>query len=127
MMKNKQRAFCRPSSNELEDDLNLVTPTGNPLGVNGEPPSVPAPPPPPNPPPQIVLPRQGMGCFAVGCLTVVVAGFIFLIGLMGSAVFLCLKAADTFTSTAPVDLRLVEPDRAQINAAEGSLDRVRAA
>jgi hypothetical protein len=68
-----------------------------------------------------------MGCFALGCLTFLVIGFLFLIGIAGCTWYLCRKAADTFTSTESVNLAIVQPDSAQIRAAEGSLSRVKTA
>ncbi len=68
-----------------------------------------------------------MGCFAKGCITVLIIGFIFTIGAIGSTWYLCRKAAVVLTSTEPVDLQLPPPDRAQIRAVEGSINRLKEA
>jgi hypothetical protein len=69
----------------------------------------------------------GMGCFAKGCLTLLVIGFILIGGVIGGTWYLCRKAADTLTSSEPVDLHLVPPDEAQVRAAERSVNRVETA
>ena len=68
-----------------------------------------------------------MGCFAVGCITILVVGFVFIVGAAGTAWYVFTKAADVLTTTEPADLKLVPPDRAQVRAAEGSLSRLKSA
>lgn len=68
-----------------------------------------------------------MGCFAVGCITILVVGFIFIVGAAGTAWYVCTKAAEVLTTTEPADLKLVPPDQAQVRAAEGSLSRLKSA
>ena len=68
-----------------------------------------------------------MGCFAKGCITLLIIGFLFTIGAIGGTLYLCFKAAAVLTSTEPVDLQLKPPDAAQIRAAEGSLNRLKQA
>lgn len=68
-----------------------------------------------------------MGCFAKGCITVLIIGFIFTIGAIGGTWYLCRKAAVVLTSTEPVDLQLTPPDPARVRAAEGSADRLKQA
>jgi hypothetical protein len=88
----------------------------------------PAPAPAPVPLRPVILPPQpGVGCFAKGCIVVLILGFIFTIGAIGSTWYLCRKAAVVLTSNQPVDLKLPPPDRAQIRAAEGSVDRLKQA
>jgi len=66
-----------------------------------------------------------MGCFGVGCITVLIAGFFFFLVVIGCAWYVCWEAADKLTSPQRVDLKVVRPDQAQIDAAEGSLTRLR--
>lgn len=68
-----------------------------------------------------------MGCFAAGCLVILILGFLFFAGMIGCTWYFCRKAADTYTSSQPTDLNLAQPDRAQIRAAEGSLARLKTA
>ena len=68
-----------------------------------------------------------MGCFAKGCLTLLIIGFILIAGVIGGTWYICRKAADTLTSSEPVDLRIVPPDEAQVRTAERSVTRVKTA
>jgi hypothetical protein len=68
-----------------------------------------------------------MGCFAKGCLALLIIGFILLGGVIGGTWYLCRKAADALTSSEPVDLRIVPPDEAQVRTAERSVTRVKTA
>jgi hypothetical protein len=96
--------------------------------VNGQPPPLPTPPPPaPVPPPPVQLPPQGMGCFAKGCLTVLIVGFIFIAGVIGSAWYLYVKMVDNLTSPATDDVHLEPPSASQFQTAENSMERLRKA
>jgi hypothetical protein len=100
--------------------------------VNGQPPPPLPPPPPPLPAPvlkrQVPPPRQGIGCFAAGCLTVLILGFIFFAGVIGSVWFVCHKIArSNLISNEPAEVRLEQPSDAQFRAAESSLTRVKSA
>jgi hypothetical protein len=77
------------------------------------------------PPP---LPRQkGAGCFAKGCLIIVIAGIV-LLGLGGiGAWFLYGKAIALFTASEPTDIRIEQPTDADLRAAEQQLNRLRQA
>ncbi|HMG04818.1 MAG TPA: hypothetical protein VK581_05110 [Chthoniobacterales bacterium] len=90
------------------------------------PPPLPPPPPPPQPvpPQQIILPPQGMGCFARGCLTVLVVGFLLIAGVIAGGWFILSKTINNLTSTAPADVRIEQPSEAQFQAAEKSLAQV---
>jgi hypothetical protein len=81
---------------------------------------MPTPPPPaPRPPPQVViLPRQGMGCFAKGCLTLLIVGFLFVAALLGGAWYFYNTTVANLTSSAPLDVRIEQPSEAQLQAAE---------
>jgi hypothetical protein len=68
-----------------------------------------------------------MGCFAKGCVTVIVVGLIFLAGLVGCSWYLYVKTINTLTSSAPADIRVEPPTDAQYQAADSSLTRLREA
>jgi hypothetical protein len=68
-----------------------------------------------------------MGCFAMGCLTLLIIGFLLLVGVIGGTWYVCRKAADTLTSSEPVDLGITPPDEAQVRNAERSVTRVKTA
>ncbi|PYJ90322.1 MAG: hypothetical protein DME70_00900, partial [Verrucomicrobia bacterium] len=96
--------------------------------MNGQPPSPPppaAPVPPIQPAPAYYPPpRSGMGCFAKGCLTVLVVGFLCL-ALVGVGGWIFYKKTFTnLTSTAPVDVQVETPTSAQIKTAEESRTRL---
>lgn len=74
------------------------------------------------------MPPQGIGCFAKGCLTVLILGFIFIAGVIGSVWFVCYKIATTnLISDAPAEVRLEQPTEEEFRAAENSLNRVKRA
>ena len=96
--------------------------------MNGQPPSPPppaAPVPPIQPAPAYYPPpRSGMGCFAKGCLTVLVVGFLCL-ALVGVGGWIFYKKTFTnLTSTAPVDVQVETSTSAQIKTAEESRTRL---
>ncbi|MFZ1220510.1 MAG: hypothetical protein WAO00_14545 [Chthoniobacterales bacterium] len=90
--------------------------------MNGQPPSSvpPIQPAPPYYPP----PRQGIGCFAKGCLTILILGFLFMAIVVGGGWYLYKKSLANLTSVVPADVRLETPTEAQIQAAEKSRDRM---
>lgn len=65
-----------------------------------------------------------MGCFAKGCLTVLIIGFlcIALVGIGGW--FFYKKTFDSLTSTAPVDVQVQKPTADQVKTAEDSAARL---
>ena len=65
-------------------------------------------------------PRSGMGCFAKGCLTVLVVGFLFcaVVGIGGW--FFYKKTFQNLTSTEPIDVQVQKPTAAQVETAEQS-------
>jgi len=65
-----------------------------------------------------------MGCFAKGCLTLVVVVFVLVAGIIGGAWFLYGKAINLFTSTQPVNVPVEQPTDAQFQAAEAKLARL---
>lgn len=68
-----------------------------------------------------------MGCFAIGCLTFLIIGFLLMVGVIGGTWYVCRKAADTLTSSEPVDLGITPPDEAQIRNAERAVTRIKTA
>jgi hypothetical protein len=68
-----------------------------------------------------------MGCFATGCLTVLIVGFIFLAGIIGGTWYLYVKTIDHLTSPAPVDIHLEPPSESQFQTAENSMARLKEA
>lgn len=65
-----------------------------------------------------------MGCFAKGCLTLVVAVFVLAAVAIGGAWFLYGKAINVFTSTQPVSVAVEQPTEAQFQSAQGKLARL---
>ena len=97
--------------------------------MNGQPPPPPPPPAapvPPNQPAPVYYPppRQGMGCFAKGCLTVLIVGFlcIAIVGIGGW--FFYKKTFNNLTSTAPIDVQVQKPTADQVKTAEDSAARL---
>jgi hypothetical protein len=81
-------------------------------------------PPPPPAAPTYYPPRQGMGCFAKGCLTVLILGFLFTAVIVGGGWYLYKKTFNNLTSPAPSDVRLEAPAQAVIQKAESSHARL---
>jgi hypothetical protein len=94
--------------------------------MNGQPP----PPPPPSVPPiqptpqYYPPPRSGMGCFAKGCLTVLVLGFLCLAVVGVGGWFFYKKTIANLTATSPTDIRVEAPTPEQIKSAEQSHARL---
>ena len=65
-----------------------------------------------------------MGCFAKGCLTVLVLGFLCLALVGVGGWFFYKKTVENLTSTAPADVRVEPPTPAQIRTAEESRTRL---
>jgi len=65
-----------------------------------------------------------MGCFAKGCLTVLIVGFLF-VAVVGIGGWLFYKKTfKNLTSTAPTDIRVETPSPAQVKTAEDSAARL---
>lgn len=88
--------------------------------MNGEPPPVPA-----RPPAQPA--PEGMGCFAKGCLTVLIVGFILIAAGIGGSWYFYVKMVDTLTSPAAADIQSEPPSESQFQAAEKSMARLKKA
>ena len=97
--------------------------------MNGQPPPPPASPAPPVPPIQPAPvsyppPRSGMGCFAKGCLTILIVGFL-CIAVVGIGGWIFYKKTFTnLTSTQPVDVEVQKPTVDQVKTAEESAARL---
>jgi len=76
------------------------------------------------PPPQQLPPRDGMGCFAKGCLVVIIAG-VLLFGVGGIGMwFFYGKAIGIFTSPQPTDVRIENVSDADLRSAENKLNQL---
>jgi hypothetical protein len=91
--------------------------------MNGQPPP-PSPVPPIQPAPYYPPPRQGMGCFAKGCLTVLVLGFFFIAVIGGGCWYFYKKTFSNLTSTGPADVRAETPTPEQTKSAQVSRTRL---
>lgn len=65
-----------------------------------------------------------MGCFAMGCLTVLIVGFLFLAALLGGTWYFYSKGVANLTSGAPSDVPIEQPSAAQLQAAESTRARL---
>jgi hypothetical protein len=65
-----------------------------------------------------------MGCFAKGCLTVLVLGFLFIAVIGGGCWYFYKKTFNNLTSTGPADVRAETPTPQQIKNAEDSRTRL---
>src|SRR5437764_9214139 len=70
---------------------------------------------------------RGMGCFAKGCLTLIIGGLVLLVVLVGGAIFLANRAVQVFTSTQPVQVRVLPATPAELQVAKAKLDTLRSA
>ena len=68
-----------------------------------------------------------MGCFAKGCLTVLIIGFILIAGTIAGTWYLYVKTVDNLTSPAPADVQMEPPSESQFQIAENSMARLRKA
>jgi hypothetical protein len=68
-----------------------------------------------------------MGCFAKGCLTVLIVGFILIAGIIGGTWYLYVKTVDNLTSPAPAEVQIKPPSTSQFRTAENSMERLRTA
>ena len=87
-----------------------------------------APPPPPLPSqPPVQLAREGMGCFAKGCLTILIVGFLLLACGLGGTWYFYVKMVDNLTSLESADVQVQPPSEGQFQTAETSMNRLREA
>ena len=82
--------------------------------------------PPPAPlPPQ--APDRGMGCFAKGCLTLIIAAVALVIIFLCGGWFVLTRFADRFTATQPAMVEVRQPTPAEAQAAEAKWEGLRTA
>jgi hypothetical protein len=82
------------------------------------------------PPPIMQTPRpapSGMGCFAKGCLTLIIAGLVLVAVFVGGSFFVLNRAIQVFTSTQPVEIQLRQATPAERQVAKAKLDTLRSA
>ncbi|HZE13585.1 MAG TPA: hypothetical protein VE086_07505 [Chthoniobacterales bacterium] len=93
--------------------------------MNGQPPPPPPAVPPIQPAPAYYPPpRSGMGCFAKGCLTVLIVGFL-CVAVVGVGGWLFYKRTfKNLTSSEPADVRIENATPAETAAADGSRTRL---
>jgi len=71
--------------------------------------------------------REGCGCCALGCGTLMVMGLVVFALLMAGTWYLYTRAVDAVTSPTPTTVELEEPNEAQFVAANEKLQRLEAA
>jgi hypothetical protein len=69
----------------------------------------------------------GMGCFAKGCLTLIIAGLVLVALFVGGTFFVVYRALTVFTSTRPVEIQLRQATPAEGQVAKAKLDTLRSA
>src|SRR5882762_7536950 len=69
----------------------------------------------------------GMGCFAKGCLSLIIAGLVLVAVVVGGGFFLLNRAVQVFTSTQPVQIQVRPATPAELQVAEAKLDTLRSA
>jgi hypothetical protein len=82
---------------------------------------------PPPPPAYYPPPRQGMGCFAKGCLTVLILGFLLIAAIVGGGWYFYKTTFNNLTSPVPADVRLETPTPEVIQQADAANARLDAA
>src|SRR5204862_1410131 len=70
---------------------------------------------------------SGMGCFAKGCLTLVIAGLVLMAVFVGGSFFVLNRALQVFTSTQPVQIQVRQATPAERQVAKAKLDTLRSA
>jgi hypothetical protein len=68
-----------------------------------------------------------MGCFAQGCLALLILGFIAIAGIIAGSWYLYVKTVDNLTSPASADVKIEPPSESQFQSAENSMRRLREA
>jgi hypothetical protein len=68
-----------------------------------------------------------MGCFAKGCLTLLIVGFLLIAAGLGGSWYLYVKMVDNLTSPASADVEVQPPSESQFQTAETSMNRLRKA
>jgi hypothetical protein len=70
---------------------------------------------------------SGMGCFAKGCLTLIIAGLVLVAVFVGGSFFVLYRAIQVFTSTQPVQIQVRQATPAERQVARAKLDTLRSA
>jgi hypothetical protein len=95
--------------------------------MNGQPPP-PSSIPPAQPAPYYPPPRSGMGCFAKGCLAVLIIGGLFIFAVIGTGWYVVHKlASNNLISDSPTLVQVEPPTEAQYQTAESSFNRMKEA
>jgi hypothetical protein len=68
-----------------------------------------------------------MGCFAKGCLTLLIVGFLLIGCVIGGSWYLYVRMVDNLTSPVPADVLVEAPSETQFQAAESKLTALRTA
>jgi len=68
-----------------------------------------------------------MGCFAKGCLTLVVVAVVLSVVLIGGVLFVVNRGINMFTATAPVQIQIRPATPAELQLAKAKLDSLRSA
>jgi hypothetical protein len=70
---------------------------------------------------------RGMGCFAKGCLTLIIVGVVLVVVFVGGTIFLVNRAVQVFTSAQPVQIQVPQATPAERQVAKAKLDTLRSA
>jgi hypothetical protein len=70
---------------------------------------------------------SGMGCFAKGCLILIIAGLVLVAVLVAGSFFVLNRATQVFTSTQPVQIQVRQATPAERQVAKAKLDTLRSA
>src|SRR4030095_9446307 len=70
---------------------------------------------------------RGMGCFAKGCLTLIIVGVVLVAVFVGGSVFVLNRAIHVFTSTEPVQIQVRQSTPVELQVAKAKLDALRSA
>ena len=73
------------------------------------------------------MPKEGMGCFAKGCLTLLIVGFILIAGVIGCSWYLYVRMVDNLTSPMSADVHVEPPSESQFQAAENKYTALKTA
>ena len=87
----------------------------------------PLPPPPQQPQPQYQPPKKGMGCCAIGCITLAVIFFLGLVALIFGSWYAVHRSIGMFTSDAPMEVSIPTPSDELFLPANDKLNQMRAA
>jgi len=75
--------------------------------------------------PAPIPPPRGMGCFAKGCLTLIIAAVVLVIVCLFGGWFILNRSIDKFTSTQPARIEILQPAPVESRAAEAKAETLR--